>query len=125
LASAKQRETAILTMTDAHFGKCTKSFNPTVFVERLKKLSKSLERIHTLLGDYAFDELVIAMVGDMVDGTMIYPTQVYHQEITSVSQQLVFLSEYSRSSFSNSAKYGQDTGRDGPGQSRSGQQVCA
>ncbi len=92
--SPKQPETAILTITDAHFGKLTRSYNPTVFVERLQALSKKVERIHELLSDYAFDRLVIVMAGDLVDGTMIYPTQVYHQKITNINQQIMLMAEH-------------------------------
>lgn len=82
-----QRESAILVMSDLHFGKETATYNPHVFTERLSELGQSLKRIHALLRGYQIDELVIAMLGDANDGTGIYPTQEHHQGISNAEQQ--------------------------------------
>lgn len=88
----KQRESAILTMSDLHFGKETSSFNPSAFIRRLDKAGHALERIHSLLSDYDLDELVLALTGDVNDGTGIYPTQTFHQTINNVEEQAYLLS---------------------------------
>lgn len=74
-------------MSDIHFGKSTASYNPDVCIQRLDKCGKALERIHSLLGDYDLQELVIAILGDANDGTGIYPTQACHQSIQNPEQQ--------------------------------------
>lgn len=89
----RQRESAILTLSDLHFGKQTASYNPNRFGERLNKLSATLGRIRELLGDYAFDELIICCLGDMVDGAGIYPTQFHHQAMTNADEQADVLSD--------------------------------
>lgn len=88
----KPRESAILTLTDLHFGKQTATFDPDRFAARLKEVEQRVKRIRKLLGDYAFDELVICLLGDVNDGTGIYPTQFHHQKITNVERQAFYLS---------------------------------
>jgi len=87
----KQRETAVLAMSDLHFGKATATYNPDVFRKRLARLGERLGRIHDLLSDYEFDELVIACLGDANDGTDIYATQPHHQAISNVEEQAIEL----------------------------------
>ncbi len=89
----RQRESAILTLSDLHFGKLTHTFSPDKFATRLHEVSRRLKRIRQLLGDYLFDELVICMLGDVNDGTGIYPTQFHHQAITNVEEQADILSK--------------------------------
>lgn len=89
----KQRESAVLTLSDLHFGKKTATFSPDIFETRLEELGAKVKRIHDLLGDYAFDELVIALLGDTVDGSAIYPTQFHHQAITNADEQADILSD--------------------------------
>jgi len=80
-------------MTDLHFGKATSTFNPDVCAQRLCEMERKIRRIRGLLGDYDFDELVVSMLGDMNDGTGIYPTQFHHQKITDVNEQALVLSD--------------------------------
>lgn len=81
-------ETAVLVQTDIHYGKKTHTFNPEVAVQRLKDTFEKVSHITGYLGAaYRFDELVILMLGDINDGSGIYPTQSHHQAITNVEQQ--------------------------------------
>jgi predicted phosphodiesterase len=80
-------ETAILVMTDLHYGRKTTSFNPEVCKERLKRLGATMERLREVLSGYDFDRLVVFLLGDVNDGTDIYATQPHHQAITNVEQQ--------------------------------------
>jgi DNA polymerase II small subunit/DNA polymerase delta subunit B len=91
---AEQTETAVLVMSDLHYGKRTPTFNPEVFVARLDKLAQRLVRIRELLATYSFDELVVCVLGDANDGTDIYPTQAHHQAITDVQLQAHDLAEH-------------------------------
>jgi hypothetical protein len=83
----KQTEIATLVISDAHVGKRTPSYNPEIFEKRMLKLSERLYRVRQLLGEYDFKEIVVCMLGDIVDGTCIYPTQANHQTETRVTQQ--------------------------------------
>jgi hypothetical protein len=83
----------MLVMSDIHFGKKTMTYNPEVFEKRLSEASKRLRRIRTLLGDYKFDELVVCVLGDTVDGAGIYPTQFHHQDLTNADEQAEVLSK--------------------------------
>lgn len=95
IVSMKQQETAILVMTDLHYGKKTSTFSPDVFPRRLDAVSERLARIRTLLGnEYDIDKLIICMLGDVNDGTGIYKTQAHHQAISNVEQQADELSNY-------------------------------
>ncbi len=90
-----QQETAVLVMTDAHYGKRTKTFSPEVFIKRLNKVSSTLARLKELLGGgYEFDQLVIAMLGDMNDGTGIFATQSHEQAVSDVEAQAWEFSEH-------------------------------
>lgn len=82
-----QRETAVLVATDMHYGKLTATFNPQSFRRRTSALGEKLKRLREFLSNYEFDELVIACLGDVNDGTDIYATQPYHQAIVNVEQQ--------------------------------------
>ena len=83
----KQRGSAVLVMTDVHYGKRTSTYSPGRCARRLDVLGRELGRIRGLLAGYEFEELVIACLGDVNDGTDIYATQPHHQAITNVEQQ--------------------------------------
>lgn len=90
----QQEETAVLVMSDLHFGKQTSSFNPDVFRQRMDALNGRLAHIRGLLSDYAFDKLVVICLGDCNDGTDIYATQPHYQAITDVEAQATQLATY-------------------------------
>jgi DNA polymerase II small subunit/DNA polymerase delta subunit B len=83
----RQRETAVLVMTDLHYGKKTSSFKPTDFAERLDAIASRAESIKKHLKSSEFDELVVCILGDVNDGTDIYATQAHHQAISDVEEQ--------------------------------------
>lgn len=87
LTQEKQHETAVLVMTDIHYGKKTETFNPESCKERLFAVGERIERIKSCLTGYNFDKLVTFMLGDVNDGTMIYATQPHHQAETNVEEQ--------------------------------------
>lgn len=89
MPASKSNETAVLFVTDTHLGKKTKSFTPKKAHDRLQKLAAKVADIKGLLGGgYEFKELVVCLLGDMIDGTGIYPTQPHHQEETSAIAQV-------------------------------------
>lgn len=90
----KQCETAVLVMSDLHYGKRTPTFGPDVFARRLDNLAQRLVRIRELLESYDFDKLLVCILGDANDGTDIYPTQAHYQAITDVQLQAQELAEH-------------------------------
>lgn len=82
-----ETETAVLLMSDLHYGKETVSFDPNIARDRLKRLGEKLASIRRRLGPKTLDGLVVCMLGDMNDGSAIYATQPYHQAITNVERQ--------------------------------------
>src|SRR5512146_572466 len=83
----RQRESAVLVVSDLHLGKLTSTFNPDTCAHAVLALGDKLKRIRSLLAAYQFDELVVCMLGDIVDGTGIYPTQTHHQTLTTAIEQ--------------------------------------
>lgn len=82
------RETAVLAMSDMHFGR----ENTKQFDNRLSHISERLAAVRDILSSYDFEELVICMLGDMVDGSGIYGTQPHDQEISDAREQVDGLS---------------------------------
>jgi predicted phosphodiesterase len=83
----RPKESAVVVMTDIHYGKKTTSFNPDACAEKISNFGDSVLRIHDLMTGYQFDELVVCLLGDINDGSEIYATQPHHQAITNVEQQ--------------------------------------
>jgi len=75
----KVPESAVLHLTDLHFGKETESFNVDVLEKRIDRMIEHALDINSILkSGYRFDKLVIAMTGDMIDGATIYKTHPFH-----------------------------------------------
>lgn len=70
-------------LSDVHYGKKTSTFNTEVCRQRLQTFLSKLKD-----GDR------VLMLGDMVDGTGIYPSQTSKQDVLSVEKQCVELAEY-------------------------------
>lgn len=80
-------ESAVVILTDLHYGKETSSFDPDVFQRRLGILEERLIHIRRALANYVFDELVVCGLGDWVDGSGVFPAQATTQRIANVEQQ--------------------------------------
>jgi predicted phosphodiesterase len=91
---AKQRETAVLAMSDLHWGKKTLTFDNRILRARLEAFGVKLAAIRDLMSEYEFDELVILLLGDVNDGTEIYPSQAHHQDTSNVEDQASDLSAF-------------------------------
>lgn len=84
----REVESAVLLMSDLHYGKRTRSFDRAVLVSRLQALVPRLARLHELLTHaYVLDELVVCILGDVNDGSEIYPSQPHHQDVTDPLRQ--------------------------------------
>jgi len=93
--ASNKNESAILVMTDIHYGKKTSSFNRDVCRKRINRIADKVTSINSLLtGQYKFDELVIFLLGDVNDGNDIYPGQANHQECSNVEEQAWEFAEF-------------------------------
>lgn len=90
---SEQCESAVLVMSDLHYGKQTKSFGTGGFGDRLAAIGDRVATIRRLMSGYEFDELVVCVLGDVNDGTDIYATQAHHQAESNVEEQAEQLSE--------------------------------
>lgn len=81
-------ETAVLCLSDLHYGAETRSYNPDIAKARLALVGDKMIAIRRqLTPTVAFDKLVVLLMGDIVDGAGIYETQAHHQAITNPEQQ--------------------------------------
>lgn len=81
------KQTVLAVVGDFHYGKKTKTYNTEVAGKKLFEFGDKLETIKKDVGN-SVDKLVVALLGDMVDGTGIYPTQAFHQDQTDVTEQI-------------------------------------
>jgi hypothetical protein len=82
-----QIESAVLQVTDVHWGKETDSFDVKVCSRRLAAIKEKLGRVRELLAGYDFDKLVILITGDVNDGTEIFAGQATEQAESDVEEQ--------------------------------------
>jgi hypothetical protein len=77
----KTTESAVLHLTDLHYGRKTESFDVKVLEERLDRMTTHILEINRILKNgYRFDCLYILLTGDLVDGDEIYATHAYHTD---------------------------------------------
>jgi predicted phosphodiesterase len=72
----------VVVLSDTHFGKHTDSFNLSVAKERMLSIPENLAKKDLP----EFDEIVVLLVGDMIEGEDIYPTQSHHVEVPAIDQ---------------------------------------
>lgn len=86
----KQKESAVLCISDAHIGKQTPKYNVRVAMKVIELVAKKLERIAELVQDgYEWDEVVLCFLGDILDGSEIFPGQATVQDIPNVLTQAI------------------------------------
>lgn len=86
----KQLESAVLVISDVHIGKRTPRYNIKQASRILENVAKKIVNIaHLLQNDYGFDEFVIILLGDILDGSEIFPGQAAVQDIPNVLAQAV------------------------------------
>lgn len=79
-------ESAVLVIGDVHYGRKTETFNPESVKAAFERLETEMDAIRRNDGLWA-EELVVILLGDMVDGSGIYPSQAHHQAETSTIAQ--------------------------------------
>lgn len=86
----KQVETAVLVISDVHIGKKTPKYDTRKAARVLESVAVKVQNIAQLLkNDYGFDEFVVIMLGDILDGSEIFPGQAAVQDIPNVLAQAV------------------------------------
>lgn len=91
----KQTESVVLHISDAHYGKSTRTFGPDVFKQRMDALGERMAGIKDLLGGgYNLPELVVCCTGDLNDGTDIYAGQPHEQAESDVEEQASQVATY-------------------------------
>jgi hypothetical protein len=92
------KESAVLLLSDIHGGKKVYDdkgnclYNKDIAAFRMALLTERVIRLLTVhqRAD-RFDEVVIAPIGDLVDGSGIYPNQEMHQDILSFTEQIALV----------------------------------
>jgi hypothetical protein len=87
--SAHAPESAVAVFADWQLGKVTPSFNTQVLEERIERYGDALQRITGIQrSDHPVDELRVYLLGDLVEGEMIFPGQS-HLIDSSLYQQVL------------------------------------
>lgn len=82
-----QAETALLHLTDIHYGKLTSTFDTSTCVDRMIQLSEAVEEIVALRrSSAAINKIVVLLGGDMVEGQNIFPGQAFSLDADIVQQ---------------------------------------
>ncbi len=80
-------ETAIVTYSDVHLGRVTATYDPDQFRAYMGVLSRKLHLFARLLASSNVEELLLCVLGDVVDGAGIFPSQAHGQAITDEDEQ--------------------------------------
>jgi len=89
-----QLESLVLVVSDVHIGKKTKKYNVQVARKILHKIAEKLKDIVRIMdGEYEFNEVVLCFLGDILDGTDIFPAQATVQDIPNVFAQALVAAE--------------------------------
>lgn len=88
MGAGRSNETAVLLLSDPHYGKETVSYSPERCKARIRLAGERMASIRSMLSpSIAFDKLVVLILGDVNDGTDIFAGQCHEQAITNVEEQ--------------------------------------
>lgn len=73
-----------IVLSDTHIGKLTDNFNAEIFKERILSIPEKIQKELALPDD--LEEIVLLLVGDMLEGESIYETQAHHLELSAIDQ---------------------------------------
>lgn len=82
----RQRETAVLLMTDMHIGKQTSSYSVRIAQKRIASVARKVRAIRERLGAGYELDLTVLLLGDNIDGSGIYPGQAHHTHGDMIEQ---------------------------------------
>lgn len=77
-----QESSLVICLSDTHFGKHTKKYNLEIARQRILSIPENIYRS----ARPSVDEVVVCLVGDMVEGEDIYATQNNHIEVPVIDQ---------------------------------------
>ncbi len=100
-------EEAVLLICDTHYGEETPTYNPAVLDERLRRCfakTRELRELETS-SRRAIKKLTVCLLGDMPDGSGIYPNQAHNQCVSNPLQQIQELSDMLASMLLAEAEY--------------------
>lgn len=90
---AKFDETEVIVLSDLHFGKKVVIegevvFDKNIAAERFKAIVAGMRHLNEsyVRPNHSIDELVIVLLGDIVDGELIYEGQPYNQDLPLLDQ---------------------------------------
>lgn len=84
----RSQETAVLCLSDPHYGKRTPTFDPDRCRARLQLAGERTAKIRAIYSTgIDFDRLVVLILGDVNDGCEIFAGQAHEQAITNVEEQ--------------------------------------
>lgn len=102
-------ETEVVVLSDLHFGKKVViegqvTFDKTIAEQRFKAIMSGMRHLNEsyIRPNHSIDELVILLLGDCVDGELIYEGQVYDQDLPLLDQ-LIFSSQLIKQELINPA----------------------
>ena len=86
-------ETEVIVLSDLHFGKKViiegqVKFDKNIAEERFKAITAGMRHLNEsyIRPNHSINELVILLLGDLVDGELIYEGQVYNQDMPLLDQ---------------------------------------
>jgi hypothetical protein len=92
-------ETEVIVLSDLHFGKKVViegqvTFDKDIAAERFKAIVAGMRHLNEsyIRPNHSINELVIVMLGDIVDGELIYASQPYNSDLPLIDQ-LMFAAE--------------------------------
>lgn len=81
------KETALVHLTDLHYGKVTPTYNVSICEERMDGLCEAVQEIVALRRQTAaIDKCVLLLGGDMIEGEGIFGGQAWETEVDLVTQ---------------------------------------
>lgn len=86
-------ETEVMILSDLHFGKKVEiegkvQFDKTIATDRFKAITSGMRHLNDsyITPNHSIDELVVVLLGDIVDGELIYQGQAYNQDMPLLDQ---------------------------------------
>lgn len=91
-----ETEECVLLISDVHVGRVTKSYNVDVFRARLRNLRDNFLAVKRIINrSYKLPVLNIFLLGDIIDGENVYPSQPYKQDLDADDAMDIAVNEFS------------------------------
>lgn len=89
----RKSETAVLLVSDLQFGRVSPTYDPQEGIRAIERVRDAVIDITTdHLRNYNFDQIIVAYLGDIVDGDCIFPGHAWEARIGGADQ-VAYLSE--------------------------------